>query len=119
MNIHPLSAGMPLSGIEQRFPQRAARGGGDGCLDIRLQPRQHLRLAPGAALRVMAGTAWITDDGGHADIVLDAGQTYTCGRDGKALLAAIGNVRLCLDGMLDAVPAQRRSAWAALRALFA
>lgn len=113
MNVHPLSAGMPLSGMERRFPQRA------GCLDIRLQPRQHLRLAPGASLRVMAGTAWITDDGGRADIVLDAGQTYTCGRDGKALVAAIGNARLCLDGMLDAVPAQRRSAWAALRALFA
>ena len=119
MTIHALSAGMPLPGIAYRPSQRAARGDAAGCIDIRLQPRQHLRLAPGVSLRVMAGTAWITDDDGRADIVLDAGQTYTCGRHGKALVAAIGAARLCLDGALDAVPAQRRSPWAALRAWFA
>jgi hypothetical protein len=119
MSVHILSAGIASTQMERRQPGHAGNHALTDCISLQLKPRQHIRLASGASVRVVAGTAWITEDGCSEDIVLDAGGTYRCGRHGKALVAAIGEARLCLDGAVDAAPARSRSAWSSVRALLA
>ena len=67
---------------------------------IRLQRDQHLRLqdASGWSVKAVNGTVWITQEGDSRDIVLKDGQSFQFDRNGKALLSALHDADLCLQG---------------------
>ncbi|HJV84328.1 MAG TPA: DUF2917 domain-containing protein [Noviherbaspirillum sp.] len=66
---------------------------------VHLQGPQFLRLhrAAGWTLRVLAGTAWITQDHDLRDIVLQAGESFVLDRDGDALVSPLKEVKICIQ----------------------
>ena len=59
---------------------------------VEVQPRKLLRMrvAPGLRITGISGTAWVTVDGDPADVILEPGDTHSFGREGRALVQALG-----------------------------
>jgi hypothetical protein len=57
---------------------------------LRMKPNDLLKLrgARGAAIDVVAGRVWITEDGRAQDSFVDAGSSYHVGGDGLVLVGA-------------------------------
>jgi Protein of unknown function (DUF2917) len=66
---------------------------------IDLDTPQLLRLvdAQGSAVFVRAGTAWITQEGGDPDILVQAGESFVFDRKGLAIVSPLGHVTLSIS----------------------
>ncbi|HEV7576097.1 MAG TPA: DUF2917 domain-containing protein [Caldimonas sp.] len=60
---------------------------------------RHVRGDSGRRVECLSGSIWLTQDGDHRDIVLEAGEAFDFDRRGDALLSAFADSRyLLLDG---------------------
>jgi len=68
-------------------------------MTIDLQRGKFLRVrhAAGGTLTAHAGSVWITEQDSVRDVVLRAGQSFTLGRPGLALVEAFSDASLSLD----------------------
>jgi hypothetical protein len=85
--------------------------------DIRLAPRALFDLpdASGAEIRCLSGTVWITVDGDRRDVVLEAGESFSTGQHGRALVYAIGASAIQVrEYRRGSAPAAARSALSAI-----
>lgn len=66
---------------------------------IDLQRGRLLRLPRSAGKTVTArtGAVWITEEGGLEDVVLAAGESYTLGRRGVAIIEAFDDASISLE----------------------
>jgi hypothetical protein len=66
---------------------------------MELDKPQLLRLvdAQGSALFIRAGTAWITQEGGDPDILVQAGESFVFDRKGLAIVSPLGRVSLSIS----------------------
>lgn len=78
---------------------------------VRLHGPELLRLhkASGWTLRVLAGTAWVTQDHDVRDIVLQAGESFVLDRDGDVLVSPLKEARICIQRDAVAGKAIRRA----------
>lgn len=77
---------------------------------IDLAAARHLTLdnARGTLVRVTRGTVWITQEHSFADIILHAGDAWMVEKNGRTVIQAHDDARLCL-------PRPRPSWWRALQ----
>lgn len=77
---------------------------------INLAAARHLTLdnARGTLVRVTRGIVWITQEHSIADIILHAGDAWTVERNGRTVIQAHDDARLCL-------PQPRPSWWRVLQ----
>lgn len=68
-------------------PRAAAYAAG---MVLRMKDREFMRLrgARGAAIEVLDGRVWITEDGRHADSFVGSGERYRVAGDGLVLVGA-------------------------------
>ncbi len=52
--------------------------------------------AVGRRLECLTGVLWITQDGDHRDVILEAGEAFTFDRSGDALISALADSRYLL-----------------------
>jgi hypothetical protein len=66
---------------------------------MELDNPQLLRLVDphGSAVFVRAGTAWITQEGDDADILVEAGESFVFDRKGLAIVSPLGHVTLSIS----------------------
>ncbi len=65
---------------------------------IELATASHLALddARGTLIRVIHGTVWITQEHSYDDIILHAGDAWTVEKNGRTIVQAHDDARLCL-----------------------
>ena len=80
----------------------------DASIDLATASHLSLDDARGTLIRVSSGTVWITQERSYDDIILQAGDAWTVERNGRTIIQAQDDARLCL-------PATPRSCWHAWR----
>jgi hypothetical protein len=61
-----------------------------------------IRNGDGVTVAVERGTAWLTQDGDHRDVVLEAGGSFRLDREGVAVVAALAAAELTVTGAAGA-----------------
>jgi Protein of unknown function (DUF2917) len=66
---------------------------------IELDTPQLLRMvdAQGSAVFVRAGTAWVTQEGGGGDVLVNAGESFVFDRNGLAIVSPLGRTSLSIS----------------------
>ena len=76
----------------------------DASIDLAFASHLSLDDARGTLIRVTRGTVWITQERSYLDIILQAGDAWTVERNGRTIIQAQDDARLCL-------PAAPRRGW--------
>jgi hypothetical protein len=112
-NVH--KTGVPIANQLVRLLARITATGrmfrtDSSAQTICLRADQHLRLRGrmGWTVRVLAGTAWITQDRDIRDIVLEPGDAFVLDRASDAWISALTELRVCLtpDGKCRSSPSE-------------
>lgn len=56
-----------------------------------------LRQGAGKTLTTHAGAVWVTEEGSGVDVVLNAGESFTLGQHGLALVEAFSDAAISLE----------------------
>jgi hypothetical protein len=67
----------------------------EGSIALHKEQHLHMRDASGWTIKAMSGTVWITQESDSRDIVLKAGESFMLDRPGSALVAPLGEAKLC------------------------
>lgn len=65
-------------------------------IDLATASHMSLDHARGTVIRVIFGTVWITQERSYDDIILHAGDAWTVERNGRTIIQAHDDARLCL-----------------------
>ena len=68
----------------------------DSSIDLATASHMSLNDARGTLIRVLRGTVWITQEKSYDDIILQAGDAWTVERNGRTIIQAHDDTRLCL-----------------------
>lgn len=68
----------------------------DSSIDLATASHMSLDDARGTRIRVLRGTVWITQERSYDDIILHAGDAWTIEKNGRTIIQAHDDTRLCL-----------------------
>jgi hypothetical protein len=68
----------------------------DSSIDLAAASHMSLKDARGTRIRVVRGTVWITQERSYDDIILCAGEAWTVEKNGRTIIQAHDDTRLCL-----------------------
>ena len=80
-------------------------------VELSLQRRQMLVLhdAAGFALRVLAGSLWVTQERDNSDAIVQRGEILVIARQGKTVISALSDARvLGIPALLEQPPERAR-----------